>query len=63
MVKKFRIHVEVDSRPPFDGERYWRWEVLRDVSASEALIFASGWCPTQKAALSLARVVRQELRR
>lgn len=62
MKRRFRIRTEVDSRPPFDGERYWKWEVYA-YDSDELRIFAMGWRHTKAEAVQLARFVRAELSR
>lgn len=62
-MKRLHISTTIDSRPPFDGERYWRWEVYRDDAESGHALLAMGWRRTKREALQLARFVRQELRR
>jgi len=57
-----RILAIVDSRAPFDGERYWRWEVYR-MRDGDLTVFALGWTATKREALRLAELVRAELRR
>lgn len=70
MRTRYRISVMVDSRPPFDGERYWRWEVYTEEFLDEAIatcgarrIFAMGWRHTKAQAVQLARFVRAEISR
>ena len=60
-MKRLRIRTAVDSRPPFDGERYWRWEVYREGPEYGGLIFAMGWSRTKRDALRLARIMRREI--
>lgn len=60
---RLRIHARIDSRPPFDGERYWRWEIYRESEMIGRVIFAMGWTATKRDALRLARFVRQEISR
>ena len=64
MSERLRIRTFVDSRAPFDGSRYWRWEVYRLAEDDrDRIIFAMGWTATKREALRIARVVRQEMRR
>ena len=61
---RLRIRTAVDSRPPFDGERYWRWEVYCDgEDFSSRIRRCVGWTRTKTEALRLARLMRKELRR
>jgi hypothetical protein len=60
---RLQISTEVDSRPPFDGERYWRWTVYREgPDEGSRRIFATGWTRTKADALRLARIVRREIK-